>query len=83
MCSLVGLYLNLPDITNLVMKVKVSWIGKTKEIETASKTVSEMLKEMKINSEIVLVSVNNEIVPDDSPIKENDHIEILKVVSGG
>ncbi len=70
-------------ITNFVMKVKVSWLGETKEIKTNSKTVAGILKEMKINPEIVLVSINNEIVPDGSPLKEKDHIEILKVVSGG
>ncbi|MBI2084934.1 MAG: sulfur carrier protein ThiS [Candidatus Aenigmarchaeota archaeon] len=65
------------------MKIKIAWLEEAKEMETSSKTVLGILKELKINPEIVLVSVNNEIVPDDSPIKENDYVEILKVVSGG
>lgn len=65
------------------MKVKVTWLGDEKEIETKASTVSEVLKELKINPEIVLVSVNKEIVPEDSELKENDFVEILKVVSGG
>ncbi len=65
------------------MKIKIAWLEDAKEMETSSKTVLEILKELKINPEIVLVSVNNEIVPDDSQIKENDYVEILKVVSGG
>ncbi|MBI4167583.1 MAG: sulfur carrier protein ThiS [Candidatus Aenigmarchaeota archaeon] len=65
------------------MKLKVAWLEDAKEIETKSSTVSGLLKELKINPEIVLVSVNNEIVPDASEIKENDSVEILKVVSGG
>lgn len=65
------------------MKVKVTWLDDEKEIETKAPTVSGILKELKINPETVLVSVNNEIVPDGSGIKENDVVEILKVVSGG
>lgn len=52
-------------------------------METSASTVAEILRELKINPEIVLVSVNNEIVPENSEIKEDDYVEILKVVSGG
>lgn len=65
------------------MKVKVSWMEDVKEMETSASTVSEILKELKINPEIVLVSVNNEIVPENSELDEGDYVEILKVVSGG
>ncbi|MBI3412454.1 MAG: sulfur carrier protein ThiS [Candidatus Aenigmarchaeota archaeon] len=65
------------------MKLKVAWMNEGKEIETKATTISGILKELKINPEIVLVSVNNEIVPDESEVKENDFVEILKVVSGG
>ena len=68
---------------SVAMKVKVSWLDDAKEMETASKTVAGILRELKINPEIVLVSVNNEIVPEGSEVKENDYVEILKVVSGG
>lgn len=65
------------------MKVKVTWQDNEKEIETKASTITGLLKELKINPEIVLVSVNNEIVPEGSQVKENDVVEILKVVSGG
>jgi len=52
-------------------------------MEIKTSTVSGLLKELKINRETVLVSVNNEIVPEESALKENDAVEILKVVSGG
>ncbi|MBI4177051.1 MAG: sulfur carrier protein ThiS [Candidatus Aenigmarchaeota archaeon] len=65
------------------MKVKVAWQEGAKEMETSASTVAEILRELKINPEIVLVSVNNEIVPENSEIKEDDYVEILKVVSGG
>ncbi len=65
------------------MRVRVAWQEDPKETETKASTVSGLLKELKINPEIVLVSVNNEIVPEESGIKENDLVEILKVVSGG
>ncbi len=65
------------------MKVNVAWQGKIKEIDIASSTVGELLEELKINSETVLVSINNEISPETSSMKEKDSIEILKVVSGG
>jgi len=65
------------------MKVKIAWLEDAKEMEIKTSTVSGLLKELKINPEIVLVSVNNEIVPEESALKENDAVEILKVVSGG
>ncbi len=65
------------------MRVNVTWQDSKKEMETTASTVMGILKELKINPEIVLVSVNSEIVPENSAIKENDVVEILKVVSGG
>lgn len=65
------------------MKLKITWMNEEKEMEIKASTVDGLLKELKINPEIVLVSVNNEIVPEGSAIKENDFVEILKVVSGG
>ncbi|MBI1971735.1 MAG: sulfur carrier protein ThiS [Candidatus Aenigmarchaeota archaeon] len=65
------------------MKLKITWQDSEKEMEIKASTVGGLLKELKINPEIVLVSVNNEIVPEGSAIKENDFVEILKVVSGG
>ncbi len=65
------------------MKIKIELAGKAKTTETTSKTVDALLKELGINSETVIVSVNGEIVPETGRLKENDSVEILKVVSGG
>ncbi|MFH0889623.1 MAG: sulfur carrier protein ThiS [Candidatus Aenigmatarchaeota archaeon] len=65
------------------MKIEVVWSGTTKKVETKSRTIESLLKELGINSETVIVSVNGEIVPESQKIRKNDRIEILKVVSGG
>ncbi|MFH0890276.1 MAG: sulfur carrier protein ThiS [Candidatus Aenigmatarchaeota archaeon] len=65
------------------MKIEVAWLGKAKKTETKSRTIENLLKELGINSETVIVSVNGEIVPESQKIRKNDRIEILKVVSGG
>ena len=46
-------------------------------------TVSDLLKKLKINSEAVLVSKNNELLTQKDKIKKSDSIKILSVISGG
>jgi sulfur carrier protein ThiS len=62
-------------------------VGKTgsekKEMETEAKTVGELLRELDTNPETVIVRQNSSIRTIDSPIQENDEIEIISVVSGG
>ncbi|MEK6892258.1 MAG: MoaD/ThiS family protein [Nanoarchaeota archaeon] len=48
-----------------------------------SSSVSDLLKELKINPVTVIVSRNNELILEDEELKDNDEIKILSVISGG
>ena len=48
-----------------------------------SGTVEALLAKLKVNAETVLVVRNNEVLTEDEPIKDDDQIEILSVISGG
>ena len=46
-------------------------------------TVLDSLKQLKLNPEIFLVKRNNEIIHENEKLKENDRLELIKVISGG
>ena len=46
-------------------------------------TVLDSLKQLKLNPEIFLVKRNNEIIHENEKLKENDKLELIKVISGG
>ena len=62
------------------MKVKIN--GKKMEI-VAGSAVADALKAAKINPETVLVKRNKTLIPQDEPLKENDSLELINVISGG
>lgn len=45
--------------------------------------VSDLLNILKINPVTVIVARNNEVIPEDEKLNDNDEIKILSVVSGG
>ena len=45
--------------------------------------VKDLLDKLKINPVTVIVARNNEVIPEDEKLNENDEIKILSVVSGG
>lgn len=58
--------------------------NKNKKMELKnSSSVSDMLKELKINPVTVIVSRNNELILEDEKLKDKDEIRILSVISGG
>ena len=60
------------------------FIDKTNEYkEVRSKTLKEILKELNINPTTVIITKNNELITEDSNIKETDEIKFLSVISGG
>ena len=59
------------------------WDGE-KEVEVKDKArVIDVLKTIGINPETVLVKKGDEVIVEDEVLKENDEIELIKVVSGG
>ncbi len=60
------------------MKIKID--GKKFK---SGRTISEILKELKINRETVIVAKNGIITPESGKVEKGDEIEIITVVSGG
>lgn len=66
------------------MNISVTFRGEKKLVALKEKaTASDLLKEMKINSETVLVAVNEEIVPEMTALKAGDEVELIRTISGG
>jgi len=55
----------------------------SKKIKFSGTTVNDLLKQLEVNPETVLVTKNNEVVTEDEPLKDNDKLEFLNVISGG
>ena len=62
---------------------KVHLEKENKTLNVQAKTIAEVLKKLKLNPTIYLVTVNNELVTEQYKIKNTDKINILPVVSGG
>ena len=62
--------------------MQVAFNGETKSLEFEG-TVAELLEKLGICREIVLVSRNGEIIPENERVSESDSIEILQVIQGG
>lgn len=66
------------------MNVNLQFAGEKKRVKIRDGAdVEGMLKQLGISRETVIVSVNGVIVPDQTSLKGNDSVEVLKVVSGG
>lgn len=63
---------------------RVVFEGKTRSVSfTGRKSVMDILRLAGVNPDMVLVRMKGEIVPDDSPVKNGDRLEAMKIVSGG
>lgn len=61
--------------------------GVTMTVPTDTNTVVQLLEHLKLNKELAIVEVNQVILQpeerDNTPIKEQDKIEIVQFVGGG
>jgi sulfur carrier protein len=66
--------------------MKIILNGKDAELEK-NITVTELLQNLKIHSKVVVVEINGNIVEkdnfDNTFIKENDKVEVVRFVGGG
>ncbi|MBZ4644462.1 MAG: sulfur carrier protein [Deferribacteres bacterium] len=66
--------------------MKITLNGKITELEK-NITVSELLQNLKIHSKLVVVEINGDIIQkdyfDNTFIKENDKVEVVRFVGGG
>ncbi len=53
----------------------------TKEIEVSD--IADMLKQLQLNPDTILISVNDKLVTSKAVLKENDQVKLLSVISGG
>ena len=65
------------------MKLKILLPGQIKTVTASAKTVAELLQKIGMNPETVIVSVNGNIVPEQTKLKKSDKVDVLRVVSGG
>ena len=64
------------------MEITVEWQGRRKT-RTRESTIEGLLRELRINSETVIVEKNGKIVPVQESLKDGDSIRIMKIISGG
>jgi len=70
-------------MNKMEITVKLEKDNSKKKVSFKGKTVKELLSQLSLNSEVVLVTRNNEILTEEEILKPKDKIEILSVVSGG
>lgn len=64
------------------MKVKLP-SGKIEEMDISSTTVESLLHQLKINQSSVIVVMNEQIIPEDTTVCNEDELQIIRVVFGG
>lgn len=63
--------------------LKIFLEKENKTVNVKATTIAEVLKKLKLNPTIYLVTVNDELVTEDYKPIERDRIKILPVISGG
>lgn len=64
------------------MKVKLP-SGENQEIEIISTTVNSLLHQLGINQSAVIVVMNEQVIPEDTIVFNEDELHIIRVVYGG
>ncbi|MGN1321500.1 MAG: MoaD/ThiS family protein [Methanosphaera sp.] len=66
------------------MSIKLINKSNVKEIEISENTkIEDILKQEEIPIETVVVKLNGDTVTEDEVVKDNDELEIIKVIYGG
>ncbi|MFH0701901.1 MAG: MoaD/ThiS family protein [Candidatus Woesearchaeota archaeon] len=55
----------------------------TKKVQFKGKLLKEFLQQLKLNSEAIIITRNNEVLTEEEPLKNKDKLIVLSVVSGG
>jgi thiamine biosynthesis protein ThiS len=64
------------------MKVKLP-SGEVEEMDISSTTVESLLHQLEINQSSVIVVMNEQIIPEDTTVCNDDELQIIRVVYGG
>jgi sulfur carrier protein ThiS len=62
--------------------MKVEWEGKVHEVDRRL-TVQMLLDRFSLSKEAHLVTANGTLVTEDCMLDRNDHVRIIRVISGG
>ena len=65
------------------MKIYVESRDFKKNLSFGGKTVRQLMKALKLNSENFVISRNGEIVLEDGVLKDGDKVKLFPVISGG
>ena len=65
------------------MKIEVFIERKNEKKKVNAKSIPEIMKKLSINPETIIIVKNNKLITEDEPLKENDRIKFLSVISGG
>jgi thiamine biosynthesis protein ThiS len=66
------------------VRVRLRWLGRTEEIELAEgSSVLDLLAGLGVCREMVVVSVNGRIVPEEKVLREGDEVVVHPIVTGG
>ena len=65
------------------MKIYVESRDFKKNLSFDGKTVRQLMKALKLNSENFVLSKNGEIVLEDEVLKDGDKVKLFPVISGG
>jgi sulfur carrier protein ThiS len=67
------------------MKVKLTMIPQNKKQvkEFDGKFVGDILKKFGLDREVYVFKKNGKVVTESEPLESGDHVEVIKVVSGG
>jgi len=66
------------------MKVSVVFADNTKRVEMPKEAKAiDVVRKLRVNPETVIIKRSGEIILENETLKNNDRIELIKVVSGG
>lgn len=67
--------------------MKLTINGDEVQVPDSLKSVTELLQHLKLNDQVIIAEVNEEIIQNEeqnnTQIKENDKIELVRFVGGG
>ena len=66
-----------------MIKVKYNYTNKTYTINKKKAKVKDILRELNILSTTVIVKKNNKIITEEDEVKDEEEIEVIRIVSGG
>ncbi|ALV63209.1 TtuB [Thermococcus sp. 2319x1] len=74
------------DFSPVMLMIKVRVIGRKIERELEYQKgmkVKDILRAVGFNTESAIAKVNGKVALEDDPVKDNDYVEVIPVVSGG